>query len=60
MIPEIANPFLRLIPAPADGRNLNPLLQVIGMALHPPMLYQRSCASARAGIAGASNAEELS
>ncbi len=34
-----SNPFLRLIPAPADGRSLNPLLQDIGMILHPPMLY---------------------
>jgi len=34
-----SNPFLRLIPAPGDGRSLNPLLQDIGMVLHPPMLY---------------------
>ena len=34
-----SNPFLRLVPAPADGRDLNPLLQDIGMVLHPPMLY---------------------
>ena len=34
-----SNPFLRLLPAPADGRSLNPLLQDIGMVLHPPMLY---------------------
>jgi len=34
-----SNPFLRLIPAPADGRDLNPLLQDFGMVLHPPMLY---------------------
>ncbi len=34
-----SNPFLRLMPAPADGRSLNPLLQDIGMVLHPPMLY---------------------
>ena len=34
-----SNPFLRLIPAPPDGRDLNPLLQDIGMVLHPPMLY---------------------
>ena len=34
-----SNPFLRLIPSPADGRSLNPLLQDIGMVLHPPMLY---------------------
>ncbi|MBI4184388.1 MAG: heme lyase CcmF/NrfE family subunit [Proteobacteria bacterium] len=34
-----SNPFLRLDPPPADGRGLNPLLQDIGLALHPPFLY---------------------
>ena len=34
-----SNPFTRLSPAPADGRGLNPVLQDIGLALHPPMLY---------------------
>ena len=34
-----SNPFTRLSPAPADGRGLNPILQDIGLALHPPMLY---------------------
>ena len=34
-----SNPFMRLIPAPPDGRSLNPLLQDWGMLLHPPMLY---------------------
>ncbi len=34
-----SNPFLRLIPTPEDGRSLNPLLQDLGMILHPPMLY---------------------
>ena len=34
-----SNPFLRLFPSPADGRDLNPLLQDPGMVLHPPMLY---------------------
>ena len=34
-----SNPFDRLFPAPADGRDLNPLLQDPGMVLHPPMLY---------------------
>jgi len=34
-----SNPFTRLFPAPADGRDLNPLLQDPGMVLHPPMLY---------------------
>jgi cytochrome c-type biogenesis protein CcmF len=34
-----SNPFLRLDPAPLDGRGLNPVLQDIGLAIHPPMLY---------------------
>lgn len=34
-----SNPFERLIPAAADGRDLNPLLQDPGMVFHPPMLY---------------------
>ena len=34
-----SNPFARLIPPPAEGRDLNPLLQDIGLAVHPPMLY---------------------
>jgi cytochrome c-type biogenesis protein CcmF len=34
-----SNPFLRLFPAPAEGRDLNPLLQDPGLAIHPPMLY---------------------
>jgi cytochrome c-type biogenesis protein CcmF len=34
-----SNPFERLHPAPADGRDLNPLLQDVGMVIHPPMLY---------------------
>jgi cytochrome c-type biogenesis protein CcmF len=34
-----SNPFSRLFPAPADGHDLNPLLQDPGMVIHPPMLY---------------------
>ncbi|PZP81660.1 MAG: heme lyase NrfEFG subunit NrfE [Ectopseudomonas oleovorans] len=35
-----SNPFERLLPnAPADGRDLNPLLQDFGLIVHPPMLY---------------------
>ena len=34
-----SNPFERLFPAPTEGRDLNPLLQDIGLAIHPPMLY---------------------
>jgi cytochrome c-type biogenesis protein CcmF len=34
-----SNPFDRTLPAPADGRDLNPLLQDVGMIVHPPLLY---------------------
>jgi len=34
-----SNPFDRLVPAPLDGKDLNPLLQDIGLAIHPPFLY---------------------
>ncbi len=34
-----SNPFLRLIPAPFEGKDLNPVLQDPGLAIHPPMLY---------------------
>jgi cytochrome c-type biogenesis protein CcmF len=34
-----SNPFLRLVPPPIEGRDLNPVLQDIGLAVHPPMLY---------------------
>ena len=34
-----SNPFARLLPAPLDGRGLNPLLQDPGLAAHPPFLY---------------------
>jgi cytochrome c-type biogenesis protein CcmF len=34
-----SNPFERLTPAPMQGRDLNPLLQDIGLAIHPPLLY---------------------
>jgi len=36
---ETSNPFERILPALADGRDLNPLLQDPGLAIHPPMLY---------------------
>jgi cytochrome c-type biogenesis protein CcmF len=36
---KASNPFLRLDPAPLEGRDLNPLLQDIGLAIHPPLLY---------------------
>ena len=34
-----SNPFERLFPVPEEGRDLNPLLQDPGLAIHPPMLY---------------------
>ena len=34
-----SNPFLRLVPAAPDGRDLNPVLQDPALALHPPLLY---------------------
>ncbi|PEQ10827.1 c-type cytochrome biogenesis protein CcmF [Novosphingobium sp. PC22D] len=34
-----SNPFERLDPVPAEGNGLNPLLQDLGLAFHPPTLY---------------------
>lgn len=34
-----SNPFLRNVNPPIEGRDLNPVLQDIGLAVHPPMLY---------------------
>ena len=34
-----SNPFVRVDPAPLEGQDLNPLLQDIGLAVHPPLLY---------------------
>ncbi|WP_298424620.1 cytochrome c biogenesis protein CcsA, partial [Rhodoblastus sp.] len=34
-----SNPFTRLIPAPIEGQDLNPILQDPGLAIHPPLLY---------------------
>lgn len=35
-----SNPFARLLPnIPIEGRDLNPILQDIGLILHPPMLF---------------------
>ncbi|MFV5212376.1 heme lyase CcmF/NrfE family subunit [Azonexus caeni] len=34
-----SNPFERLLPGVAEGRDLNPLLQDPGMVIHPPLLY---------------------
>ncbi|PWE58200.1 heme lyase NrfEFG subunit NrfE [Metarhizobium album] len=34
-----SNPFARLNPAPPEGQDLNPVLQDVGLAIHPPLLY---------------------
>src|SRR5690554_6933463 len=34
-----SNPFTRIFPAPLEGGDLNPILQDIGLAIHPPLLY---------------------
>ena len=34
-----SNPFGRAFPAPVEGRDLNPMLQDIGLIFHPPLLY---------------------
>lgn len=34
-----SSPFERVFPVPEDGRGLNPLLQDMGLAIHPPILY---------------------
>ncbi len=36
---KTSNPFLRLDPAPFQGQDLNPVLQDVGLAIHPPLLY---------------------
>jgi cytochrome c-type biogenesis protein CcmF len=34
-----SNPFRRIADVPVEGRDLNPILQDLGLAVHPPMLY---------------------
>jgi len=34
-----SNPFLRLDTPPLEGQDLNPVLEDIGLAIHPPLLY---------------------
>ena len=34
-----SNPFVQLLPAPTEGGGFNPLLQDVGLAIHPPILY---------------------
>ena len=36
---KTSNPFERIWPPPLDGQGLNPVLQDIGLAIHPPLLY---------------------
>jgi cytochrome c-type biogenesis protein CcmF len=36
---KTSNPFERIWPPPPDGQGLNPILQDIGLAMHPPLLY---------------------
>lgn len=35
----LSNPFVRSFPSPITGLGLNPVLQDIGLVLHPPILY---------------------
>jgi cytochrome c-type biogenesis protein CcmF len=35
----VSNPFETIVPMPADGRGLNPLLEDANMMTHPPLLY---------------------
>jgi cytochrome c-type biogenesis protein CcmF len=39
MLNFVTPPFARLLPRPAQGEDLNPLLQNYWMAIHPPSLY---------------------
>lgn len=34
-----SNPFIKIFPTPENGLGLNPLLQDVGLAMHPPVLY---------------------
>ena len=34
-----SNPFIRVFPSPIQGLGFNPILQDIGLAMHPPILY---------------------
>ncbi|HEX7348930.1 MAG TPA: heme lyase CcmF/NrfE family subunit, partial [Rhodanobacteraceae bacterium] len=34
-----SDPFVRLLPAPLNGADLNPVLQDPGLTFHPPLLY---------------------
>ena len=47
-----SNPFRRLAEVPVEGRDLNPILQDFGLAVHPPMLLERADYFGRAGACG--------
>lgn len=34
-----SNPFVRIFPSPLNGFGFNPILQDVGLAMHPPVLY---------------------
>jgi c-type cytochrome biogenesis protein CcmF len=34
-----SDPFVRIFPPAVEGRDLNPMLQHLGLILHPPLLY---------------------
>jgi len=34
-----SDPFVRIFPTAIEGRDLNPMLQHLGLILHPPLLY---------------------
>ncbi len=34
-----SNPFFKILPTPAEGLGLNPILQDPALAIHPPLLY---------------------
>ena len=34
-----SDPFARVVDPPMEGQDLNPILQDIGLAIHPPLLY---------------------
>ncbi|PTW57634.1 cytochrome c-type biogenesis protein CcmF [Breoghania corrubedonensis] len=34
-----SNPFIRIANPPMEGQDLNPILQDVGLAIHPPLLY---------------------
>jgi cytochrome c-type biogenesis protein CcmF len=54
------NPFLAAVPAPPDGKGMNPLLRNPGMIFHPPLLllgYAMYVIPGCAALAGAASGE---